>query len=525
MIGTSIGQAFAQGVQGYRTAQQDTMKQEEALDNRRLKAQQLKNSIQQERMYSAQADIQENKAAVSQGATTEYKRAQMNNVANAFYRDWGEGVYPNLQALNQTIKDSPELGVAIGADNLVKYNPNDSKHKFTAEQMFKEQGINSDDMPNIEELGKQGYIAFTPDGQAVDLMTLFSATGGAKALPQSDYNKANQKVLGILQKPSGGYKAQSGFGKYFADVLAQDPSYRALYEADPTRARKKALEEYTAREKQPQVGAANDIKYMPQEDKNVLKKDIRTIQGKEHAPTSGSKKLTKNDKYELMVNEAKKLKMPTDKGYKIYDKYKNLSDEEQGRLNSFALSYLGDDDVKYDRLVKTLNTINSTDFGTADISEEIKEGAGIGDQVINKVVKFFAEPAGAVFQKQYKKVFNDLLTSNNSGHISQAEIENLKEAYASLNYDQRIVVKDFRGMISSVANNLMGLEKKNPLAANIVYGEQLNALKQIDNVLVDVINMNQKEDNLKLYDYKYPELLPKGLTTAQKFDKLVEEAE
>lgn len=531
LAGAAAGssQAFQQGKQAGQTYRANEQQMEQSAgtyqDQRLASAQSLKNAKQTHAANQIKMEQAQNEADMYTSAKNEYDKGMARNTANNMFRlgldDIVNGIDMDFDKQNKSIAEMPEWSEFTNIKSLRKFNPTSRPDIDAAKSMILNGAPNADDEAleaAILRMGEDNLLVMDDQGRAQDYTSLGMISGAGTGMSNSELQKVQKKQLGTLQKPAKAatpadpLKNSHDFTKYAFGQIQLDPSLAKLYNENPAQALKKIEKKYNAQVKQPQIAASTDV--INDDQTNIVSKKerleaVRTVQGKKDPLPAGSGPIKKDSvtRYDEMINLAKKVKVDVEKP--IYEQMEKLPLEEQGRLKAAAHSYTGVDDkvIGNNALSKQLNTLNSFDFGnsTEEQVEEIKSGSGVGDQVWNSIAKFVSDPSGRTFQKVYRKTFNDLLMTSSKGHISQAELDNLTEAYSNLSDDQRLVMQDYRDMVQAVASPLFAAEAKNSIPVNIVYGEQLQNFKAIDNALVDVINSDREyKDKLP---YKYPEIM------------------
>lgn len=542
LAGAAAGssQAFQQGKQAGQTYRANEQQMEQSAgtyqDQRLASAQSLKNAKQTHAANEIKMGQAKNEADMYTDAKAEYDKGRARQVANNMFRlgldDIVNGIDMDFDKQNKSITEMPEWSEFTDIKSLRKFNPTSQTDVASAKQLILNGAPNTDDAAleaAILRMGEDNLLVMDDKGKAQDYTSLGMLSGAGTGMSNSEIQKVQQKQLDILPKEfssSGKSGFESKRGKFVNDWINQHPK---LVEAiGYENAVAKADDEYVKVEKSDiKAGEKVQAKAVAGGPTVVEQTESNAAAKGKFPPKPASSGPIKKDsvtRYDEMIDLAKKVKVDVEKP--IYEQMEKLPLEEQGRLKAAAHSYTGVDDkvIGNNALSKQLNTLNSFDFGnsTEEQVEEIKSGSGVGDQVWNSIAKFVSDPSGRTFQKVYRKTFNDLLMTSSKGHISQAELDNLTEAYSNLSDDQRLVMQDYRDMVQAVASPLFAAEAKNSIPVNIVYGEQLQNFKAIDNALVDVIN-SDREDKDKL-PYKYPEIVaPKS--EADKVDDLFKGAE
>ena len=354
MIGTSIGQAFAQGVQGYRTAQQDTQSQEEALDNRRLKAQQLKTSIQQERMYTSQADTAQAKAdQVVRYITEQNELSDAKVIMNNTIRNIDKVYTDNL----------PDY---LNSSRVVEaYNSARSKNKRL-------QQVN----PPIREL--------SISNSGIKLIDEYLLSIGVEPetiaeLKTSKPIKLTEDSITIAKQDKDPNSTQVPTSEFTYDELTTQPSFYELFaqsgsyvEAyDPETGNSQGIYEVPTL-----LSAMDQYQSFSDESKLALSNTIKAISGQLQQANQRTRKPTTVEEREFMFNDMKRIEaIPL----------KNRTQQDQDNLQRYKLELTKAYDTAQQRNTasdtklnnEVLSVATSTDMGSVNEPMDTKTASAI----------------------------------------------------------------------------------------------------------------------------------------------------
>ena len=213
------------------------------------------------------------------------------------------------------------------------------------------------------------------------------------------------------------------------------------------------------------------------------KSAIETVWGRE----AGESKIptTAITAYDNMIGMAKDYKVDFNQPEALVD-YNKLPQEEQNRLKAAAKEYykeagekLADPSV----LARHLATIKSLNVDPANIDTSVKDAAGLGDAAFNSIKQYFTTGDGIEFKKQFTQTFNNLLMAGSKGQVNRAEVANLEKAFGGVKEANEVVFNNFQSMVTAMASKVRAYEVTSPTGAKILYGDQLTAYKEIEDML------------------------------------------
>lgn len=331
------------------------------------------------------------------------------------------------------------------------------------------------------ELMNKGHLITNTKGDVLGLDDLGAVIGLGKR-PQFNQNvdlvySGLSELLASKQKGAG---AQSTFGKFTADMQAMGVS-----DMDTI------TKLYHDVEKEPIVGKA--IAKLKEDGKPLTTENIdeyvRAFKGTSKSD-KGSGETTAPIAYDSMINSVTNaLGKPVSNmsGRDVFAEVSKLPAESQGRLKAYAKEYFKESKEKLmDPIVlsKHLHTLKTLDMTDQEVLDSVQSAAGLSDVATNSIKKYFATDEGIEFTRTFKQSFNNLLSTSGKGHISKAELDNLQDAFGSLSASNEVVFNNFKSMITSMSKQLEAYESTSPIAANILYGKEIDTY----NLVLDALN-------------------------------------
>lgn len=313
--------------------------------------------------------------------------------------------------------------------------------------------------------------------QVAGLEDIASITGHFTRRPSSQIQ--NDEIIAGLRdkkKETGKSGAESPFGKFFSDM-------QNLGIKDATTIQRM----YSEIEKNPDYGQAIsnlNARGLPTTQDN-LNREMQAIKGTIPKPDKPDKpapeKTTATTAYRDMIILSDKLGVDFSKPDAM-EKFNKLDVVSQDAMKSAAKELFknsGEQLARTDILAKHLHTLASLNVSPESLDESIKSAAGLGDVTINGIKQYFTTDSGIEFKKQFKQTFNSLLTTGSQGRVTNAELENLQDAFGSLSASNEAVFQNFKSMVVAMKSQIDAYSVTAPVAAKILYGKQINAYEQV----------------------------------------------
>lgn len=327
-----------------------------------------------------------------------------------------------------------------------------------------------------------GQLVVNSDGAVVGLEDIAAITGHFAKYPSSQ--KINDEILlGIREKlkteKPGEFKAQSKAGKILSDAEKLGLKPEDLAQIEQTM----DLPEYSQAIKNlSQKGVA-----LTQDNINREVQSIKgTIPQPQREPREPKEPETALSSYSKMVNLVDKAGLnPNAPDFAA--KVNKLSTVDKGALQASAKEYFkesGEKLVDTSIIGKHIHTIRNLDMGALEMDKASKDATGLADTAINSVKRFFTSSEGIEFKKKTQQTFNSLLGTSTKGHISQAELDNLTEAFGSFKDSDEVAFSNFKSMVVAMKSQVDAYKQTSAVAGEILYGDLMTGYDK----LMDVIN-------------------------------------
>lgn len=328
-----------------------------------------------------------------------------------------------------------------------------------------------------QEFIAKGHLITNTKGDVVGLDDLGGMIGLGSRPQFNQY--VDQVYAGLRDKlpdmQQGGFEAKSAFGKFVQDMSAlgmTDMEEISKY--------------YQDTEKQPLLAIAVSMMNrdnVPLTPENI-DRYVKGLKGTMSEP-AGSGKTTAPMAYDRMIENISTTlgkEVADMKGKDVFMEMSTLPQEQQGRMKAYAKEFFKESGEKLmdtTTLSKHLHTLKELDNISPDMMESIKSASGMTDAAANKLIQYWGTDKGVEFTRQFKQTFNNLLSTSSKGHISNAELTNLQDAFGSLFKDDKVVFNNFRSMVNSMYSQVAAYETTAPIAGNVLYGQELRAYEAV----------------------------------------------
>ncbi len=323
-------------------------------------------------------------------------------------------------------------------------------------------------------------------GNLLNMQEVIISTGSFDGMTERERKNFDYQVSG-LKDPGGGEpaKAQSAFGKFRADMIGAGVAEKDIPGM------------YSEMEKNPDYGQAmtNLKKRGLSPSQENIDNEVRAIKGTSKTDSS-SGKATASSAYDKMIGTLDKMGVDFNNPDKALDSLESKSPIEKGRAKASAKEFFKESGEKLmppETLGKHLKTLTDVDASPAALAESVASASGLGDVAANTVKQFFSTDEGIEFSRVFKQTFNNLLTTGSKGHISQAELDNLTDAFGGLSGANEVVFNNFKSMLQTMKSQVDAYKVTSPVAAEVLYGKEMKAYDTVMSALdsVDTSGMKQ----------------------------------
>ena len=358
----------------------------------------------------------------------------------------------------------------------------------------------------VESLLKNPLIVQDDKGKLIDMTSMIISTNSFQGMTQAERKNFDYQVAG-LQDPNlnanfaksqgtgGGADMKSTFGKFYSDMTQLGVPSEQIPEM------------FSQVEKNPAYGQAvrNLAKRGLPLTQGNIDNEVRAIKG---TGTSGSGSKSAVGAFDAMTGFLGEKKIDVNDP-NFHAEYSKLETKDKAKAKAFAKDYFkqsGEKLMPPDQMGRHLKTLSDVNASPDQMAEQIKDAAGLGDVAGNAVKSYFTTGEGIEFARTFKQTFNNLLMIGSKGRISNAELDNLREAFGGLAESNAVVFNNFRSMIKTMQAGMDAYSTVSPIAGQILYGDEMKAYDTVISVLdsIDTSGINTGGGSTGAYDKHNP---------------------